>query len=50
MKPPSKKQIREALEKLRSDGGGGETKPQADNKPAKLSDKKSSQRIRKKGV
>lgn len=51
MKRPSKKEIKEALEKLKS--GDNTSKPQInadDSKPGKLASKKSSKRIRKQGV
>ncbi len=50
MRRPSKKDIKAAVEKLRMTHEGHDDQRTDDSKPGKLADKKSSQRIRKKGV
>ena len=47
MKRPSKKEIKEAVDKLKEHSSGTGN---IDHQPAKLTEKKSSQRIRKQGV
>lgn len=50
MRPPSRKEIKASIEKLKAGNAGSDNAPPEDAKPMKLSDKKTSQRIRKKGI
>lgn len=50
MRPPSKKEIKASIEKLKAGNPGADKAPVEDAKPMKLTEKKSSQRIRKKGI